>query len=52
MDRTLDEQDAYSVCRWLKETCEGGFLDRYLHPPLTKDEWEVAGLEGWILGVT
>lgn len=50
-DRTADQQDAYSVSRWLRETCERGILDRYLHPPLTDVEREVAMLEGWILGV-
>ncbi len=42
---------AYSVARWLKDTCERGFLQRYLDPPLTEREREVAGLEGWILGI-
>lgn len=51
-DRTSDEQDAYSTARWLKETCENGFLARYLSPPLTDQERRVAELEGWILGVT
>jgi hypothetical protein len=50
--RSVDEQDAYSVARWLYETSEGGFLDRYLHPPLTEEERKVAELEGWILGIT
>ena len=45
------EHDAYSVARWLAETCENGFLDRYLDPPLTEREREVAMLEGWILGI-
>jgi len=45
------QRDAYSVARWLKETCERGILERYLHPPLTEEERKVAELEGWILGV-
>jgi hypothetical protein len=49
--RSVDEQDAYSVARWLRETCEGGFLERYLDPPLTEAERETAMLEGWILGI-
>lgn len=49
--RTTDQQDAYSVARWLKETSERGILDRYLHPPLTDSERDIAALEGWILGV-
>lgn len=51
-DRTVDEHDAYSVARWLKETCERDILERYLHPPLTDEERRVAELEGWILGIT
>ena len=50
--RTPDEHDAYSVARWLKETCERGFLGRYLAPPLTEEERQAACLEGWILGIT
>jgi len=49
--RTVDEQDAYAVARWLRETREGGFLDRHLHPPLTESECAVANMEGWILGI-
>jgi len=49
--RTPDEQDAYATARWLRETCELGFLDRYLDPPLTAEERETANLEGWILGI-
>jgi len=49
--RTPDEHDAYSVARWLMETCERGHLGRYLNPPLTDKEREVAELEGWILGI-
>ena len=50
-DRTADQQDAYAVSRWLKETNERGFLDRYFDPPLTDEERRVADLEGWILGI-
>jgi hypothetical protein len=49
--RTVDEHDAYSVARWLMETHRNGFVERYLHPPLTEDEREIARLEGWILGI-
>lgn len=49
--RTTDEQDAYCIARWLKETCERRFLERYLDPPLTDEERRIAGLEGWILGI-
>lgn len=51
-DRTCDQQDAYSVARWLSETSERGFLDRYFDPPLTDRERKIAALEGWILGIS
>lgn len=50
-DRTADEQDAYAAARWLAETAGRGVLERYLNPPLTHAERQVAALEGWILGV-
>lgn len=49
--RTYDQHDAYSTARWLKETEERGFLERYLDPPLTDEERKIADLEGWILGI-
>jgi hypothetical protein len=49
--RDSDEQDAYAIARWLKDTCEGGFLGRYLEPPLLSGEKVKATLEGWILGI-
>lgn len=45
------EQDAYAVCRWLQERDQLGLLSAYFTPPLSKEEKERAGLEGWILGV-
>lgn len=50
--RTQDQQDAYSVARWLKESNERGILQHYFHPPLTAEEKQVALLEGWILGIS
>ncbi len=50
-DRTTDEQDAYATARWLKQTCERGFLGNYLNPLLTDEERRTAELEGWILGI-
>ena len=50
-DRTQDEHDAYAIARWLKESDQDGFLERYLNPPLTDEEQKVAEREGWILGV-
>lgn len=50
-DRTVHQQDACAIARWLKETDECGFLGRYFEPPLTDDERKIADLEGWILGI-
>ena len=50
--RTADEQDAYSVARWLEESARLGILGRYFDPPLTLPERHIASLEGWILGVS
>lgn len=44
--RSSDQQDAYSVARWLSTTSQTGFLDRYFNPPLTDHERETAVLEG------
>jgi hypothetical protein len=51
--RTVDQQDAYAVARWLKEVGWGRVLsDVYLDPPMTGRNREIAEREGWILGVT
>jgi hypothetical protein len=50
-ERTVDEQDAYAVARWLHECDERQILSRYFAPPLTPAERRLADLEGWILGV-
>jgi len=50
-DRSVDQQDAYAVARWLKESGERGILNRYFDPPLSDEERKNADLEGWILGV-
>lgn len=50
-DRTVDQQDAYSVCRWLAEMDRRDALERFFQPPLTASERKVAHREGWILGV-
>jgi hypothetical protein len=49
--RTPDQQDAYTVCRWLAEADRTGGLTTYFTPELTLDEREAAEVEGWILGV-
>ncbi|MCP4191360.1 MAG: hypothetical protein GY768_12115 [Planctomycetaceae bacterium] len=50
-ERTPDQQDAYSVARWLAEADARSVLDRYFAPPLTPQERRFADLEGWILGI-
>ncbi len=50
-ERSPDQQDAYAVARWLGEICQRGALERYLSPPLSVAERQVAGREGWILGI-
>lgn len=49
---TVDQQDAYSVCQWLKEMDQRFDLKRFLNPPLDGAGKSKAQLEGWILGVT
>jgi hypothetical protein len=48
---TPDDHDAMCVARWLKDMDGRGLLSTYFNPPLTDEERETAGLEGWILGV-
>ncbi len=49
--RTVDQQDAYSVARWLSESDRRHILQQYFSPPLTDAERAIADLEGWIFGV-
>ncbi|MBI1395843.1 MAG: hypothetical protein GC151_07670 [Betaproteobacteria bacterium] len=49
--RSVDEQDAYAVARWLSEIVARDAAERYFNPPLTLAERRLAALEGWILGV-
>ena len=49
--RTVDQQDAYSICCWLRDMDAIGRLEDFASPPLTKAQQKVAQLEGWILGV-
>jgi len=48
--RTVDQQDAYSVCCWLRDMDSLGRLEDFAAPPLTKSQAKIASLEGWILG--
>lgn len=49
--RSVDQQDAYSICRWLRDMDTIGRLEDFSAPPLTDTQKEVASLEGWIFGV-
>ena len=49
--RTLDQQDAYVIVKWLQTADCGGTLDAYLHPRMESIEYKKAEFEGWILGV-
>ncbi len=49
--RTVDQQDAYSICCWLRDMDSVGRLRDFASPPLTHSQKRVAKLEGWILGV-
>lgn len=50
-ERTVDQQDACAIARWLTDMDARGFLQRYFDPPLTDEERKAADLEGWILGI-
>jgi hypothetical protein len=50
-NRTGDQHDAYTICRWLQDTDTTGELSRYLCPVLSDEDRETASFEGWIIGV-
>jgi hypothetical protein len=50
-DRTPDQQDAYAAAAWLRQVDLDGSLGHFLKPPILPDEYGVAQIEGWILGV-
>jgi hypothetical protein len=50
-DRTADEQNAYAVSAWLRQTDLAGELSKFLKPSLLPGELAVAEIEGWMLGV-
>lgn len=50
--RTADQQDAFSIARWLRDLDRRDRLEHYLSPPLADHERAVAELEGWIPGVS
>jgi hypothetical protein len=49
--RTQDQQDAYSICAWMRQTDSEGRLREFLEPRLGELERKRASFEGWILGV-
>ena len=49
--RIADQQDAYSVAAWMRNTDRDGRLAEFFHPTLTPEERTQAQIEGWILGV-
>lgn len=51
-ERTVDQQDAYCVAKWLAAVDDQGVLSNYFQPPITNEERTVSELEGWILGVS
>ena len=50
-DMGLDAFDAYSTVRWMQDMQRRDALSGYFSPPLNAEEWALARLEGWILGV-
>ena len=49
--RTADQHDAYVAAAWLRQVDLDGSLVNYLYPSMLPGEYNVARLEGWILGV-
>ena len=51
--RTVDQQDAYAITRWLREMDRSMALDEvFFDLPMSGKELGIAEREGWILGVT
>ncbi|HKW61291.1 MAG TPA: hypothetical protein VJN89_01990 [Candidatus Acidoferrum sp.] len=50
--RNRDQQDAYAAAEWLRRSDIEGSLHRFFSPTLTENDRKVAGIEGWILGIT
>ena len=48
--RTVDQQDAFSICCWLRDMDAIDRLEDFVSPPLTAAQQKIAQLEGWILG--
>jgi len=50
-DRTAEEQNAYTISAWLRQTDLAGELPKFLKPSLLPGERTVAEIEGWMFGV-
>jgi hypothetical protein len=51
-NRTVDQQDAYAITRWLREMAWGTTIEEvYFNRPMTGKEKETADLEDWTLVV-
>lgn len=51
-DRTPAQHDAYVSAAWLREMDINGSLGKFLHPSMLPGQYQVARVEGWMLGVT
>jgi len=47
--RTLDQQDAFAIAKWLQRADSDGGLEKFFCPELEPREREKAKIEGWIL---
>ena len=50
-NRTVDQQDAFSVCSWFRDMQKMNRLSFYFDPAITDAQRRTARREGWILGV-
>lgn len=49
--RTPDQHDAYVTAAWLRQVDMDGSLAAFLKPEMQPEEYHIAEIEGWILGV-
>lgn len=49
--RTPDQQDAFAIASWMRDTDISQNMVKYLDPDLSMSQKAVALVEGWILGV-
>jgi hypothetical protein len=49
--RTPDQQDAFSIAKWLQRADCDGSLEKFFCPEIEPHERKTAEIEGWILGV-